>query len=224
VTTIRTVAAHEVVRATYPRPVTEKDELGMAVGTAIDDTLSHFSYEVREGRRASVAAMNRWAEAVLNRQLEDANVVLEAPVRTTQLEAISKVLQAFRKTEIMGLARPRSRLILINEEVGVYAQPDYWDGRDRFFEMKSYLAVPPPPDVELQMRLFQLAFAGFHSFLACFDRHATPVTTTVVELPPLPASGSAEILRTALRVGREVGLPKVLEYVDAPTMRYTVPA
>jgi hypothetical protein len=224
VTTIRTVAAHEVVRATYPRPVTEKDELGMAVGTAIDDTLSHFSYEVREGRRASVAAMNRWAEAVLDRQLEDADVVLEAPVRTTQLEAISNVLQAFRKTEIMGLARPRSRLILINEEVGVYAQPDYWDGRDRFFEMKSYLAVPPPPDVELQMRLFQLAFAGFHSFLACFDRHATPVTTTIVELPPLPASGSAEILRTALRVGREVGLPKVLEYVDAPTMRYTVPA
>jgi len=224
VTTIRTVATHEVVRATFPRPVTERDEIGMAVGTALDDTLSHFSWEVREGRRPTSSAMNRWAETVLDRQLEEADVLLTAAARASELLAISNVLQAFRKTEIMGLARPRSRLILINEEVGVYAQPDYWDGRDRFFEMKSYLAVPPPPDVDLQVRLFQLAFAGFRSYLACFDRHVTPVTTTIVEVPPQPRAVAEETLRTAYRVGRQVGVPKVLEYVDAPTVRYTVSA
>jgi len=196
----------------------------MAVGTALDDTLSHFSWEVREGRRPTSAAMNRWAETVLDRQLEEADVLLTAAARASELLAISNVLQAFRKTEIMGLARPRSRLILINEEVGVYAQPDYWDGRDRFFEMKSYLAVPPPPDVDLQVRLFQLAFAGFRSYLACFDRHVTPVTTTIVEVPPQPRAVAEETLRTAYRVGRQVGVPKVLEYVDAPTVRYTVSA
>ena len=220
---IRTLAAHDVVRSVFPRPVTSADEIGMAVGSAIDDTLSHFSNEVRGGRRPTFAAMGRWAEDVLDRQLEERDLTLEGPVRAAHLEATFNVIRAFRNTEIMGMARPRSRLILINEEVGVYAQPDFWDGRDRFFEMKSYHAVPPPPDVELQLQLFQLAFAGFRAYLACFDRHVVPVTTSIVEVAPLVPTTTERVLRTSLRVGRALGAPKVLEYLDAPTMRYTVP-
>lgn len=221
-TTVKTVAAHEVVRAAYPRTVTERDEIGMAVGKAIDETLSRFSHEFRQSRHPTITAMNRDAARVLDAELADADVQLPAGERERHLAAITGVLQAFRKSEVMGLSRPKSRMILVNEEVGVYAQPDYWDGRDRFFEMKSYHADPTPPDVRLQLQLFQCAFPGFRAYLASFDRHAVPVTTTIELVVPLDPTTAEEVLRLAYRTGLEKGAPKVLEYVDSPTVRYSI--
>ncbi|MCI4364795.1 MAG: hypothetical protein L3K10_01840 [Thermoplasmata archaeon] len=221
-TTVKTMATHDVVRETYPRPVTEKDELGMAVGRAIDETLSHFSYEFAMLRKPTRTAMNRMATEILDRELADADLTLAPAEREQHLAAISAVIQEFRKSEVMGLSRPRSRLVLINERVGVYAQPDFWDGRDRFYEMKSYHAAPIPPDVLLQVQLFQCAFPKFRAFLAWFDRHATPVVTTIDELPPLGPESLEEVLRLAYRVGLEKGTDKVLEYVDSPTVRYSL--
>jgi hypothetical protein len=221
-TEVRTVATYEVVRAAYPRPVTERDEIGMAVGKAIDETLSHYSYEFQQSRHPTVTAMNRLAAQVLDDELADADVQLPGDERERQLAAIAAVLQAFRKSEIMGLTRPRSRMILINEQVGIYAQPDYWDGRDRFYEMKSYHASPMPPDVRLQVQLFQCAFPGFRAYLASFDRHATPVTSLIELIPPLDRDTVDEVLRLAFRTGAEKGTPKVLEYVESPTVRYSV--
>jgi hypothetical protein len=221
-TTIKTVAAHDVVEATYPRPVTEKDEVGMAVGKAIDGTLSRFSYEFGQGRRPTTSAMQRLAVESLDEELADADITLSPEERDRQLTSVFGVLQAFRKRELMGLPRPRSRIILLNEHVGIYAQPDYWNGRDRFYEMKSYLARPPPPDVKLQVALFQCAFPNFRAILACFDRHADPVTATIESVPPLSDAERDEVLKTAYRVGRERGVEKVLEYVDNPVVRYTI--
>jgi len=221
-TRVRTVAAHEVVQTAFPREVTERDEVGMAVGKAIDDTLSRFSHEFSQGRRPTLSAMNRLASEALDRELADADLTLVPAERLAQLSAVSGVLQAFRRSEVMGLPRPRSRLVLINEEVGVYAQPDYWNGRDRFYEMKSYRARVLPPDVELQLRIFQLAFPGFHAFLACFDRHADPVTTDIEEEPPLTPDRQEAVLKLAYGTGREKGVEKVLEYVDNPIVRYTI--
>ncbi len=195
----------------------------MAVGTAIDQTLSRYSYDFAQSRHPTVSAMNRMAAEILDEQLSDADILLAPEDRERELAAIYAVLHAFRRSEVMGLSRPRSRMILINEEVGVYAQPDYWNGRDRFYEMKSYYANPMPPDVRLQMQLFQCAFPGFQAFLACFDRHVTPVVSTIEPVPPLDPTTVEEVLRVAYRVGLEKGTPKVLEYVDSPTVRYSSP-
>jgi len=221
-TTVKTIATHEVVSTAYPRPVTERDEIGMAVGKAIDEALSHFSHEFGQSRRPTLTAMNRWAAEILDRELADADVQLTPEDRERELVGVAGVLRAFRQSEVMGMSRPKSRMILINGQVGVYAQPDYWDGRDRFFEMKSYLAFPMPPDVRLQLQLFQCAFPGFRAFLACFDRHATPVTSTIELIPPLEPATLEEILKLAYRTGLEKGTPKVLEYVDNPAVRYLV--
>jgi len=222
-TQVRTVAAHDVVGATYPREVTEKDELGMAVGRAIDETLSQFSHESGQGRRPTITSMQRFAAEVLDRELEDADLALSAADLQHERDAILGVLQAFRKSEVMGLSRPKSRLILLNERVGVYAQPDYWNGRDRFYEMKSYLAHPTPPDVTLQLRLFQCAFPGFQGMLASFDRHVVPATTTIEAVPVLSAELQLEVLTLAYQVGLAKGTDKVLEYIDHPVVRYTIP-
>jgi hypothetical protein len=221
-TTIATIATHEVVRATFPRPVTERDEIGMAVGKAIDETLSRWSYEVRESRHPTFGSMHRFATEVLDRELADADLPLPESERERQRASIAGVLQAFRKSEVMGLSRPKSRMILINERVGVYAQPDYWNGRDRFYEMKSYYANPMPPDVRLQVQLFQCAFPGFRAYLACFDRHTNPVVPRVELVPPLDDPTTTRILTLAYRAGLENGREKVLEYIDSPAVRYSV--
>ncbi len=221
-TVIRTVATHSVVSATYPRPVTERDEIGMAVGKAIDETLSRWSNEVRQSRRPTFTSMQRMAAEILDRELADADVALAADERSRQLTDVSAVLQAFRKSEVMGLSRPKSRLILINEEVGVYAQPDYWNGRDRFYEMKSFYADPVPPDVALQVQLFQCAFPGVRGYLASFDRHTRPVVPHIDPVPPLDPTTESQALRRAYLVGRSEGTEKVLEYIDSPVVRYSI--
>jgi len=220
---VKTLPTHAIVQAAYPRTVTERDEVGMAVGKAIDTALSHMSHEFRESRRPTLAATHRLAAQTLDEELADADLRLTPEAREQELTRVAGVLQAFRRSEVMGLARPRSRMILINEQVGVYAQPDYWDGRARFYEMKSYRAVPIPPDVRLQVQLFQCAFPGFSAFLACFDRHSVPVTATIESIPPLGAAEMDEVLRLAHRTGIEIGTEKVLEYVDNPIVRYAIP-
>jgi hypothetical protein len=114
-------------------------------------------------------------------------------------------------------------VFLIGDAVAVYAQPDFWDGRRRFFEMKSYRAIPPPPDVALQLRLFQLAYPGFEAVLVCLDRHRRPVEPTSTVVDPLAPEAAHATLRLAYDVGREHGEEKVLEYLEGPQVRYDLP-
>lgn len=222
-TTLRTIPAHEIVRRTYPRPPpAEKDEVAMAIGRAIDGALTQFGHELRQGRRPTATAMRGLAEALLADALEEAAVTIPAPEHARTLTQIEGVLHAYRRSEIFGLARPRTHVIVINGRVGVYAQPDYWDGRGRFFEMKSYRAIPPPPDVVLQVRLFQLAFPRYEAVLLCIDRHVSPVETTSAVLPPPTPEEATAALRSALDLGEQFGQEKVLEYMQGPFVHYTI--
>jgi hypothetical protein len=221
--TIRMLPVHEVVQQTYPRPPREGEEVAKAIGRAIDGTLSQVGYQFRQGRRPTTTAMRSLAESLLDDEIETAGAELSAADRAKVLGQIHGVLQAFRNSEIFGLSRPKTRVILIEDRVGVYAQPDYWDGTRRFFEMKSYLAIPPPPDVALQLRLFQLAFPQLESVLICIDRHAVPVATRSLLLPPPTPTESAAALRRAFEVGLEHGEAKVLEYVEGPFVQYPLP-
>ncbi len=223
-TTIRMLPVHEIVRRTYPRPPpTESDSVAMAVGKAIDGALAEFGHQVRRGRRPTAKAMRELADAILEDALAEGAVTLSDEARTKILAEIDGVLQAYRRSEIYGLARPRTRVIVIDGQVGVYAQPDYWDGRGRLFEMKSYRAIPPPPDVALQLRLFQLAYPQWETVLVCLDRHAAPVEIVSAVIPPPTTEETATTLRLARDVGREFGEEKVLEYVEGPFVRYTLP-
>jgi hypothetical protein len=222
-TTIRAVATHDVVQQLHPRPVTAEDEVGKAVGKAIDSALSRYSHEFSRQFRPTHSSIHRYAAEVLDDELDAGAVELGSADREAILGQIDGVLRAFRKSEVFGLARPRSRLILIGEDAGIYAQPDYWDGRARFFEMKSYHAVPTPPDVALQLRIFQLAFPTCVGYLACFDRHTVP-TQVSIDRVPVPSEPEVRATLAAARaVALERGVEKVLEFVDAPMIRYPIP-
>ncbi len=222
-TTIRTVAVHEVVRAAYPRPEAPLPELGQVVGRVIDATVSQLSHEVRLRRKPTAGATARWAAERLAEGLRDADLAPDPAERDRLLAGIRGVLAAFRASELAGLPRPRSRLVRIGDDVGVYAQPDFWDGRARFFEMKTYRVEPIPPDVRFQVELFQLAFPGLAAWLIAFDRHASPVTTTRRQFPALSPERTADLLRYAHAVATRTGAEKVLEWVDVPVVNYPLP-
>jgi len=224
VTTIRTVATHDIVQSLFPRTVTDQDKLGMAVGRAIDSALAQFSYDFRQSRRPTVSAMSRVAESLLDEGLAEVDTEVTTGERQRLAGQVTGVLQSFRRSEVFGLLRPKSRLILVQEVVGVYAQPDYWNGRDRIYEMKSYPATLALPDVKLQLEIFQLAFPGFRTVLATFDRFSSPVVSKLTEVAPLEARRRDELLRMVHQKGLELGEPKVLEYIDHPAVRYSLPA
>jgi hypothetical protein len=196
----------------------------MAVGKAIDSSLAQWGHQLRQGRRPTQSGMVKVASELLDEALAEAAVALAPPERAATMQQIEEVLRAYRGSDIAGLARPRTRVIVIGGKVGVYAQPDYWDGRSRFFEMKSYRAVPLPPDVALQMRLFQLAFPAFEAVLVCLDRHSRPVETTSFTVPAPSQEEAASALRCALGLGLEFGQEKVLEYVEGPFVHYSLPS
>jgi hypothetical protein len=218
---IRTLAAYEVVQLTFPRVPSEAQELGMVVGKVIDTTLSRYSHEFDRRLRPTVTAMHRFAEEQLERELRDIDMVVPPAEKQRALDQIAGTLQAFRRTEVFGLPRPRTRLVLIDEQVGVYTQPDYWDRKSRFYEMKSYRAVPPSPAVALQLRLFQLGFPELQGFLLCVDRHSVPPEASITPLAPLDSAESNRTLRLALDLGLSHGHEKILDYVDSPVVRHS---
>ncbi|MGP8077127.1 MAG: hypothetical protein ACLQD8_04760 [Thermoplasmata archaeon] len=219
-TTIRTIPVHQIVQQLFPRLPREGDEVAKAIGRAIDGALSQVGHQFRQGRRPTSAAMQSLAASLLDGEIESAGEKLSAEAREKVLTEVRGVLQAYRASEIFGLPRPKTRVILIDGEVGVYAQPDYWDGARRVFEMKSYLAIPPPPDVALQLRLFQLAFPGLDLVLICIDRHSVPVSTRTWPVPPPTSEEAAAALAEAFRLGQELGEAKVLEYIEGPFVPY----
>ncbi len=192
----------------------------MAAGKAVDSALAHFSHQFREGRRPSLRAIDRIASETLDEELEASMLILTPDDRERQLREISGVLRAFRGSELFGLPRPKSRLVLIDGVVGIYAQPDYWNGRDRFYEMKSFHADTIAPEVLLQIRIFQLAFPNFDSILAEFDRHADPVRTLLRTVPVPDMEGRRMLLGKAREIGAASGQQKVLEYIENPVVRY----
>ncbi len=198
--------------------------MAMAVGKAIDSALSEFGHQIRAGRRPTQAAIGRHAAVLLDEALEEQAVALAPAELAATRQEIEEVVRVYRGSEIAGLARPRSRVILIGEAVGVYAQPDYWDGRARFYEMKSFRADPIPPDVQLQLRLFQLAFPALEAVLFCIDRHARPVVASRRTIPAPTPEAATETLRDAYRIGQELGAEKVREYVEGPFVAYPAPA
>lgn len=214
-----------MVAAHFPRPEpTDRDLMGMAAGRAIDSAMARLSHLAREGRRPTMAAAERHLAELVDLEIHEAGLGPGPELREPMLAELRPLLRAFRKSPLLGLPRPRSRLVLINERVGVYAQPDYWDGRRRFFEVKSFRAIPPREDIRLQLELFQLAFPGLEAVLACFDRHAAPVVEERWIPAPITPDRTRSVLAEAERVASEHGVVRVLEYVDNPIVRYSVPA
>jgi hypothetical protein len=153
-----TVPAYSIVN--YKYPITADNTIGIAFGYAFDRALLECNYH-----GLSVASTLQYFKDEFLRVLMNGH---SSSITQEQLQQIlqqaSLMLLAYKQTPIykQSLLRPKTRIVVINDTIGVYMQPDFYDPcSDTFYEVKSY---PLRKDEYMfkrlcyQVKLYQLAY------------------------------------------------------------------
>lgn len=149
--------------------------INMILGKCLDETvtqMNYYSYKSEFKRNISLNAMKSFA-VMLNSELIKNNIILDNKDKKNYYAMGWRFINAFKKSELYEntLLRDRTRLIIINDEAGIYAQPDFVDYYNEImYEMKSFSLKPVPKYVKMQVKIFQLAYPGFESKLIAFPR------------------------------------------------------
>ena len=152
-----TVPAYSIVN--YKYPITADNPIGIAFGYAFDRALLECNYyglsvasTLQYFKDEFLRMMNGYSNSITQEQLQQI------------LQQASMMLLAYKQTPIYrnSLLRPKTRVVVINDAVGVYMQPDFYDPlNDVFYEVKSY---PLRKDEYMfkrlcyQIKLYQLAY------------------------------------------------------------------
>jgi len=152
-----TVPAYSIVN--YKYPITADNPIGIAFGYAFDRALLECNYHglsvastLQYFKDEFLRMMNGYSNSITQEQLQQI------------LQQASMMLLAYRNTPIYrnSLLRPKTRVVVINDTIGVYMQPDFYDHlNDVFYEVKSY---PLRKDEYMfkrlcyQVKLYQLAY------------------------------------------------------------------
>jgi hypothetical protein len=152
-----TVPAYRIVNHKYP--IQEDNPIGIAFGYAFDRSLLECNYHglsvastLQYFKDEFLRMMNGYSSSITQEQLQQI------------LQQASMMLLAYKQTPIYrnSLLRPKTRVVVINDTIGVYMQPDFYDPcSDTFYEVKSY---PLRKDEYMfkrlcyQVKLYQLAY------------------------------------------------------------------
>jgi hypothetical protein len=152
-----TVPAYSIVN--YKYPITADNPIGIAFGYAFDRALLECNYygwsvasTLQYFKGEFLRMMNGYSNSITQEQLQQI------------LQQASMMLLAYKQTPIYrnSLLRPKTRVVVINDTIGVYMQPDFYDPcSDTFYEVKSY---PLRKDEYMfkrlcyQVKLYQLAY------------------------------------------------------------------
>ena len=155
--TIKTLPSYSIVN--YKYPITADNPIGIAYGYAFDRSLLECNYHglsvastLQYFKDEFLRMMNGYSNSITQEQLQQI------------LQQASMMLLAYKQTPIykQSLLRPKTRVVVINDAVGVYMQPDFYDPlNDVFYEVKSY---PLRKDEYMfkrlcyQVKLYQLAY------------------------------------------------------------------
>jgi hypothetical protein len=152
-----TVPAYRIVN--YKYPITEDNPIGIAFGYAFDRALLECNYHglsvastLQYFKDEFLRMMNGYSSSITQEQLQQI------------LQQASLMFLTYKQTPIykQSLLRPKTRVVVINNAIGVYMQPDFYDPlNDVFYEVKSY---PLRKDEYMfkrlcyQVKLYQLAY------------------------------------------------------------------
>jgi hypothetical protein len=152
-----TVPAYRIVNHKYP--ITAYNPIGIAFGYAFDRALLECNYH-----GLSVASTLQYFKCEFIRMLNGHSSSITQEQLQQILQQASMMLIAYKQTPIYrnSLLRPRTKVVVINNAIGVYMQPDFYDPcTDTFYEVKSY---PLRKDEYMfkrlcyQVKLYQLAY------------------------------------------------------------------
>ncbi len=165
---MKVIATHEYTKPFIKHESTIENRI---FGKCLDDVVSGMVYYSRYIKRdISLKAIRKFVAEFKNEMninsvnIDNINIYIESAWR---------FIHAFKTSDIYKnrFMKDRTRLIIINGDVGIYAQPDFVNYDDKiFYEMKSFSVRPVPLYVIKQVRIFQLAYPDFESYLIGIPR------------------------------------------------------
>lgn len=207
-----TVPAYRIVNHKYP--IQEDNPIGIAFGYAFDRALLECNY-----RGLSVASTLQYFKDEFLRMMNGYSNSNSNNITQEQLQQIlqqaSMMLLAYKKTPIYknSLLRPKTRIVVINDTIGVYMQPDFYDPcTDTFYEVKSY---PLRKDEYMfkrlcyQVKLYQLAYpkskavaVGFYNSNGNGNGNGSNSGYELLELPSLTPREKLQLFKDIMEAVR----------------------
>ncbi|AAT43067.1 hypothetical protein [Picrophilus oshimae] len=132
-----------------------------------------------------------------------------------------RFIHAFKGSEIYKnrFMKEKTRLIVINGDAGVYAQPDFIDYNNKtFYEMKSFSVRPAPLYVIKQVRIFQLAYPDFKSYIIGIPRDKRYIRIQRVRVNESSERTKKSLLKSLYNYAMENG--RDIDYKDAIFKRH----
>jgi hypothetical protein len=199
-----TVPAYSIVN--YKYPITEDNPIGIAFGYAFDRALLECNYHglsvastLQYFKDEFLRMMNGYSNSITQEQLQQI------------LQQASMMLLAYKQTPIYrnSLLRPKTRVVVINNAIGVYMQPDFYDPlNDVFYEVKSY---PLRKDEYMfkrlcyQVKLYQLAYPKSKAVAVGFcngNGNGNGYGYELLELPSLTPREKLQLLQEIMEAVR----------------------
>ncbi len=154
----------------------KSDPFALALGRAFDIASAEYSFFVAIGEGDP-------AEKALD--VFESEFIRAYGSRTEAKKARelgAELLKAYRRAGLLKYMRPRTRTIVINDRVAVFAQPDLAGG-GYFIELKTFDIDPNniPLYVKKQLEVFQLAFPGYRPVIHAFEWRSGTITHRRIE-------------------------------------------
>lgn len=194
------------------------DKRGMVLGKCLDETVSkmnYYNYKYQINRDISLKALKSYT-VFLKSEFEKHDIVIDKSEMRTYYAMGWKFINAFKKSVLYEnmLLRDRTRIVTINDDVGIYAQPDFVDYADNvIYEMKSFSLKPLPEYVRKQVRIFQLAYPNFNTVIIGFPRNEEYIKPQIVKLTDPKERTKKILLKKLYRYAMEYG--KNIDYEEA---------
>jgi hypothetical protein len=217
-----TVPAYSIVN--YKYPITADNPIGIAFGYAFDRALLECNYH-----GLSVASTLRYFKGEFIRMMNGySNSITQEQLLQQILQQASLMFLAYKQTPIYrnSLLRPKTRVVVINDEIGVYMQPDFYDPyTDVFYEVKSY---PLRKDEYMfkrlcyQVKLYQLAYPKSKAVAVGFGSgngsSNNGYSYELLELPSLTPKEKLQLLQEIMEAVRTKGIEMQVKEEDYDTI------
>lgn len=200
-----TVPAYSIVN--YKYPIQEDNPIGIAFGYAFDRALLECNYY-----GLSVASTLQYFKDEFLRMMNCHSSSITQEQLQQILQQASMMLLAYKQTPIYrnSLLRPKTRVVVINNAIGVYMQPDFYDPlNDVFYEVKSY---PLRKDEYMfkrlcyQVKLYQLAYPKSKAVAVGFcnsnNGNGNGYGYELLELPSLTPREKLQLLQEIIEMVR----------------------
>lgn len=222
---LKRIATHQFVRYRFPSRIPKKLYM-LGYGRAFDRAVKTLA-ATRSLEKAEMKFFESFMKDAIVKQCIEQGMVSMDEVRWNALRGF----EAFMKTELysqyrIGYSVPKPRIILIDDSYAVFAQPDFKSiDNGAIIDVKVFdpnkASKEERERVELEMRVFQLAYPGAKAVIMGFPYGEEYDTPRSLELPPLSPSEATLLLGMLKSFCAESGSYETIDLPKYEVVCYT---